>query len=123
MRVRLDRVIHRRESGRLEEVPTFTAAATSWPGGAFELLVLELSLPDGQGPELLGRALELVAGVPVVVLSGHAQPVLAAQMIDLGARGDVVKDLDAAEQLRDLVAQFTSIIRDGQYAVRERMTR
>lgn len=67
----------------------------------------ELSLPDGQALELLGRALELVAGVPVVVLSGHAHPVLAAQMIDLGARGDVVRNLHAAAQLQQTVARLT----------------
>lgn len=67
----------------------------------------ELSLPDGQALELLGRALELVAGVPVVVLSGHAHPVLAAQMMDLGARGDVVKNLHAAAQLQQTVARLT----------------
>ena len=71
-----------------------------------ELLVLDLNLPDGQGLELLGRALELVAGVPVVVLSGHAHPMLAMQMLERGARGYVVKDLDAAEQLQQLVAQL-----------------
>ncbi|MBB5365829.1 response regulator [Deinococcus humi] len=90
---------------RIEEVPTFTAAAARWPGGTFELLVLDLSLPDGQGLELLGRALELSSGVPVVVLSGHAHPGLAAQTLNLGAMGYVVKDLGAATQLRDLVAQ------------------
>ena len=91
---------------RIEEVSTFTSAVTSWPGGAFELLVLDLNLPDGQGLELLGRALQLVAGVPVVVLSGHAHPMLAMQMLERGARGYVVKDLDAAEQLQRIVAQL-----------------
>ncbi|GGO36895.1 hypothetical protein GCM10008949_41460 [Deinococcus humi] len=92
---------------RIEEVPTFTDAMTSWPGGAFEVLVLDLSLPDGQGLELLGRALELASGVPVVVLSGHVHSALAAQTLALGARGYVVKDLDAAAQLRDLVVQVS----------------
>lgn len=91
----------------IEEVPTFAAAVTSWRGGAFEVLVVDLNLPDGQGLELLGRALALASGVPVVVLSGHEHPALAAQMLQLGARGYVVKALDAAKQLRALVAQLT----------------
>lgn len=91
----------------LDDVPTFAAAVACWPGGAFDVLVLDLNLPDGQGLELLDRALELASGVPVVVLSGHAHPVLAAQTLERGARGYVVKGLDAAEHLRDLVAQLT----------------
>lgn len=91
----------------LEEVSTFAEAVSRWPGGAFDVLVMDLNLPDGQGMELLGRALELASGVPVVVLSGHEHPALTAQMLNRGARGYVVKDLHAAEQLRNLVAQFT----------------
>ncbi|WP_075834525.1 response regulator [Deinococcus marmoris] len=91
----------------LEDVPTFAEAVGRWPGGAFDLLVVDLNLPDGQGLELLARALELASGVPVVVLSGHQHPGLAAQAVQLGARGYVIKDLEAAEQLHDIVAQLT----------------
>lgn len=91
----------------LEEVSTFAEAVSRWPGGAFDVLVMDLNLPDGQGLEVLTRALDLASGVPVVVLSGHTHPVLTTQALALGARGYVVKGLDAAEHLRDLVAQVT----------------
>ncbi|OLV16215.1 class II fructose-bisphosphate aldolase [Deinococcus marmoris] len=90
-----------------EDVPTFVEAVGRWPGGAFDLLVVDLNLPDGLGMDLLARALELAAGVPVVVMSGHENPRLAAQAVQLGARGYVIKDLEAAEHLHDIVAQLT----------------
>lgn len=86
----------------LEDVPTFAEAVGRWPGGAFDLLVVDLNLPDGQGLELLTRALELASGVPVVAMSGNENPRLAAQAVQLGARGYVLKDLEAAEHLHDI---------------------
>lgn len=91
----------------LIDVPTFAEAVRCWPAGNFGLLVLDLNLPDGYGLELLSRVMELAAGTPVVVLSGLADSTVAAQALGLGARGYVVKALDAAEQLQQLVAQFT----------------
>lgn len=97
----------------LIDVPTFAEAARRWPGGDFEMLVLDLNLPDGYGLELLSRALELASSVPVVVLSGLANRAVAAQALQLGARGYVVKGLDAADQLQQIVAQFTCKAQDN----------
>ena len=91
----------------LDDVPTFADAAQRWPGGNFEMLVLDLNVPDGHGLELLSRALKLASGAPVVVLSGLVNREVAAQAVGLGARGYVVKDLDAADQLQRIVAQFS----------------
>ncbi|MBB5365886.1 CheY-like chemotaxis protein [Deinococcus humi] len=90
----------------LDDAPTFAEAARRWPGGNFGMLVLDLNLPDGHGLELLARALELASGTPVVVLSGLANREVAAQAVGLGARAYVIKGLDAAEELQQIVAQF-----------------
>jgi CheY-like chemotaxis protein len=87
----------------LEHVWTFAEAAGRWPSGQFEVLLLDLDLPDGLGLELLARALSLAGEVPVVVLSGLADDRVAAQAGQLGVRGYVIKGLEAAEHLRRIM--------------------
>lgn len=87
----------------LEDVPTLDAAVRRWPGAPFDVLLLKLQLPDRLGLEQLFRALTLTADHPVVVLSGLERPHLAAQLVQLGARGCVLKGLAAAEHLRRLL--------------------
>lgn len=53
-------------------------------------------------------ALELAAGAPVVVLSGHEDQGLAVQRLQLGARGSVIKGLEAMEQLVHMVPSSTA---------------
>ncbi|GGL90510.1 hypothetical protein GCM10010840_30680 [Deinococcus aerolatus] len=92
----------------VEDVPTFEAAARCWQATPFDLLLLDLDLPDGLGLELLTRALRLAAGVPVVVLSGLEDPRLAATALQMGAAGYVIKGLEAAEHLRRIIGPSTA---------------
>ncbi|CAM3174663.1 response regulator [Deinococcus saxicola] len=95
-------------SWSLKDVPTFAQAVQCWQTGQFEVLLLDLDLPDGLGLELLARALELTSGAPVVVLSGLENREMAAQSVQLGARGYVVKGLEAAEHLGQIVESSTA---------------
>ncbi len=90
-------------SWQVEHVRTFADAGQRWLGGAFEVLLLDLDIPDGFGLELLSRALKLTSGAAVVVLSGLANPEVAARAVQLGARGYVVKGPEAARRLVELV--------------------
>lgn len=82
-------------------VQTFAAAASCWEGGGFGVLLLDLSLPDGFGLDLMRRGLALAAAaVPVVVLSGREDAAVAAQAVELGARAYVVKGLRAVQDLQ-----------------------
>ncbi|AFZ69487.1 response regulator [Deinococcus peraridilitoris] len=87
---------------QVEHVQTFAEAARCWPGGAFDVLLLDLDIPDGFGLEVLSRALLLAAGKPVVVLSGLANPEVAVSAVQLGARGYVVKGFGSVQQLMKL---------------------
>ncbi|MFC4454296.1 response regulator [Deinococcus sonorensis] len=82
---------------------TFAHAVQCWTAGPYELLLLDLDITDGWGLELLERALALVEGAPVVVLSGQDNPVVAAQAVQMGAHAYVVKGFDAAERLVTLM--------------------
>jgi CheY-like chemotaxis protein len=69
---------------RLEVCATLAEASERLAGGAFDLIVTDLNLPDSAGPataEALSRAVEL----PVVVLSGDPDPALRASVIEAGA--------------------------------------
>jgi diguanylate cyclase (GGDEF)-like protein len=89
-----------------------------------DLVLLDLSLPDGQGPETFAKVHAQATGVPIVVLSGLDDEKLAVQMVQEGAQDYLVKGQadshllvramqyaierkTAAEQLRLAAAQDT----------------
>jgi diguanylate cyclase (GGDEF)-like protein len=90
----------------------------------FDLVLLDLSLPDGQGLETFARVHAQAPEVPIVVLSGLDDEKLAVQIVQEGAQDYLVKGQadsallvrsmryaierkTAAEQLRRAAAQDT----------------
>lgn len=67
-----------------------------------DVLVLDLGLPDSRGTDTVTRARELVASVPIVVLTGEEQNGLSA--IAAGADDFLSKDLIGGGQLARVVA-------------------
>lgn len=67
--------------------------------GGIGCVVLDLSLPDGEGPELLDLLRLVAPGVPVIVQSGNAAPGLAAEVASRGAAGFLAKDHEPAALL------------------------
>ncbi|MGI3775973.1 MAG: response regulator [Janthinobacterium lividum] len=63
------------------------------------LVVLDLNLPGISGLELLRRLLAEHAGLRVLVLSMHAEPLYAARAMEAGARGFLSKNASADEVL------------------------
>jgi len=59
--------------------------------GAFEMVLLDLGLPDSSGLETLRRILDEGPPLPVVVLTVTADEELAAQAISMGAQDYLVK--------------------------------
>ncbi|MBI1881941.1 MAG: response regulator [Chloroflexi bacterium] len=59
--------------------------------GRFDVVLLDLSLPDGQGVETLRRLQADVSEVPVVVLTGLEDEALGVQLIQAGAQDYLVK--------------------------------
>ncbi len=76
----------------------------------FDLLILDLAMPDMHGDELAARARELVPGVPTLFVTGYAEPGR------MRAKGDVLKKpfrrAQLAEKLRYILSDATRRNRD-----------
>ncbi len=70
--------------------------ADSWMTSAtFDLVLLDIELPRMNGVEFLSWALSRQPDLAVIMLTGYAEPELAMECIDQGARTYLVKPLDA----------------------------
>jgi two-component system, NarL family, invasion response regulator UvrY len=75
------------------------------------LVILDVSLPGRDGLEVLKEALALRPGVPIMMLSVHAEDQYAIRALRAGAAGYVTKET-AAE---DLTAAVRKILQGGKY--------
>lgn len=63
----------------------------------FDLVLLDLSLPDSNREHTLARVIEEHPDQAPIILSGYEQPAFISRMIELGARGYLVKGVDDRE--------------------------
>ena len=66
-------------------VESMIEAEKSLAEGRFEIILLDLGLPDAQGLEGVRRALAAAPRIPLVVLTGMDDESLAAQALNQGA--------------------------------------
>lgn len=92
-----------------DSVAAGVACGLGWPA---DLMLLDLTLPDGSGLEVIGRLREAGALPPVVVaLTGHDDPQTLARCRAAGCHDVLLKPVPARELLR-LVASWAAIARD-----------
>lgn len=58
----------------------------------YDIILLDLTLPDSYGKESVREIMELVNGTPVVVLTGYADKHFAIDTIELGVQDYLIKD-------------------------------
>jgi DNA-binding NarL/FixJ family response regulator len=97
-------VIHEVGSGR--EAIASLQSAHQW-----SVMVLDLSLPDGSGLDVLKRVRERRPRLPVLILSMHAADQFARRAIAAGASGYLTKDAADSE----LVTAVSRLSRGGKY--------
>ena len=65
----------------------------------FDIVLLDLGLPDSSGLETVGTALEWGTGLPIVVLTGLAEEFVGTQAVALGAQAYLVKRMESFDIL------------------------
>ena len=78
---------------------------------SWHVVVLDLSLPDGSGLDVLKRVRELRPRLPVLILSMHTADQFARRAIAAGASGYLTKDIADVE----LVTAVSRLVRGGKY--------
>lgn len=93
------------------EAPTAAAAMEMVRQGRWDLVILDLSLPDRSGLQLLTELKHQMPDLPVLVLSMHADDEYAVRALRNGAAGYVTKDTAPDE----LIAAIQKVTRGGRY--------
>jgi PAS domain S-box-containing protein len=75
----------------VEQAASLAEARRSLADGRFDLVLLDLGLPDAEGPELVDRLRALAPGLPVLVLTGRDDVELGRSLVRGGAQGYLVK--------------------------------
>ena len=77
----------------------------------WDIVILDLSLPDGSGLDVLKRVRHLQPRLPMLVLSMHTADQFARRSIAAGASGYLTKDTADTE----LVTAVSRLLRGGKY--------
>jgi DNA-binding NarL/FixJ family response regulator len=111
VRAGLRRLLRGLFEGEVLEASTGREALALARGGSFDLVLLDMNLPELGGLELLGRLAAVAPDLPVLVLSMHAEPLYVTRALDAGARGYVSKNIAPDE----LVTAIKQVAAGGRY--------
>ncbi|GAB2635324.1 PAS domain S-box protein [Belliella aquatica] len=75
----------------LEHVSTCKQSLTKDPG-SYDVILLDLSLPDKSGEDLVNEILRFAENIPVIVLTGYSDRNFAIKSIGLGTADYLLKD-------------------------------
>ena len=78
----------------VDEAETCAEAEIKYRADVYDAVTLDYALPDGNAIDLLPRLKAIDAGVPIILLTGHARIELAVRAIQLGAEQFLLKPLD-----------------------------
>ncbi|HEX2208572.1 MAG TPA: hybrid sensor histidine kinase/response regulator [Longimicrobium sp.] len=75
----------------LVHAPRLSEALERVREGTFDVVLLDLSLPDARGMETVRRMLQAAPAVPIIVLTGLTDETVAVQAVQAGAQDYLVK--------------------------------
>jgi DNA-binding NtrC family response regulator len=76
---------------QITQTDTFAKAKTILGQSTFDIVLLDLSLPDAQGIDLLHSIEESAPGVPVIVITGEEDKEFGLQVMREGAQSCLLK--------------------------------
>jgi two-component system copper resistance phosphate regulon response regulator CusR len=97
---------------RVDAVATGADALRSTREGGFDLVILDLGLPDMDGLDVLRRLRSEGLHLPVIVVTGRAEVKDLALALDLGADDYLAKPFAFDELLARVHARLRSLRRD-----------
>jgi len=86
---------------------TLEEARRAWAGGEFDLVLLDLMLPDGDGRDLARELRGAGSEVPIIILTARGTELERVVGLELGADDYVVKPFSGAE----VVARMRAVLR------------
>ena len=97
-------------SVRVETAPDLASAADVWPAFRPQIVLLDLSLPDGDGLEFFEHAVVNKWGGLVILITGNQDMDRATDAMRLGAYDYLMKplDIDQLETVMERASSFTS---------------
>lgn len=87
--------------------PDLLSAADCLAGASYDLILLDIMLPDGDGREFLDTQRKLKIDTPIIVLTARSEVSDRVHMLDLGADDYITKPFDFTE----LEARCRAVIR------------
>jgi DNA-binding response OmpR family regulator len=94
------------EGWRVTEAATGAQALERLIAGVFDLVTLDLTLPDGDGFSV-GREMRARSGVPIIMVTGKGDTIDRVVGLELGADDYITKPF----QLREVVARVRAVLR------------
>ncbi len=89
-----------RDAGyEVREAGTMAAAQAAVDRGEADIIVLDVQLPDGYGPNLLSRISREQPGIQVIMVTGFGDIEMAVEAMKLGARDFIQKPVDMTRLL------------------------
>ncbi len=79
---------------------------------AFDAILLDVGLPDGDGLAFCGRLRQLGVRVPILIVSGHATEADIVRGLDAGANDYIAKPF----RLRELLARLRAQLRNHEHS-------
>ena len=89
--------------------PTIAQALEMVASEAPDVVLMDVRLPDGSGVEAVSRILALRPGTPVIVMTAHADHLMAIDAADAGAAGFLLKDVRIAK----IVSGVRRVVTEG----------
>jgi two-component system invasion response regulator UvrY len=106
-----DILAHAFPQAAIQEVGSGGEAIALARAQPWDIVILDLTLPDGSGLDVLKRVREAQGRLPVLILSMHMPDQFARRAVAAGASGYLTKDTADEE----LVAAVTRLLRGGKY--------